>query len=349
MLKVAFRVDASNRIGTGHLIRCTVLAEAVRDIGAEVFFITNDSEGYTSQMLQKHGFRFYLISASNWAADAEETRRLLESEGCDAQWLIVDHYGWDHRGENRVKDCVGKIIIIDDLANRRHEGDLIIDSTFGEDGTRYCGLISGHCHGLFGSKYVLLKSEFRKERACIRSNARTWDRRHIHLFFGGMDTRNHTVRFSKLLLESLSDIEITAVVSKAYRYPKDLMSLQRSYETRFRFQQDVQNMASTMLPCNMAVGAPGTTTWERACMGLVGAYLSISQNQIPILKRLKESGFCEYFGSAETITENEFLNQFRKFVMETGQLSRMRDLSFQAVDGRGTERVVDYLLNHLGN
>ncbi|MBM7580162.1 UDP-2,4-diacetamido-2,4,6-trideoxy-beta-L-altropyranose hydrolase [Jeotgalibacillus terrae] len=283
---------------------------------------------------------------NNWEQDAFETIQVLNSQKKSVDWLIVDHYGLDINWEKNLKQYVNKILVIDDLADRSHYCDVLVDQTFGEDGKRYKKLIPDYTIGLFGVNYAILRPQFREHR---KSNF-VLDENNIevHLFFGGIDRKNFTEKFSKLLLDEFSNINICAVVGKNYNCTDSLTQLSRKYKERFSWEQNIFNMAEHMSKCDIAIGAAGTATWERACVGLPSGYLIISKNQKKILEKLHQNELCVLLGDAEFISDQEFITAISLFIRNKKDLRKMFLKGKQCISGLGSANIVDTMLSLRG-
>ena len=180
-MKVAIRVDASNKIGTGHVIRCLTLAIQMRRSGDFVLFICRELPGHLCELIESNGFDVFRLPAKkiqfesiahssgtphaswlgvDWETDAAQTYDCMLSHGF-FDWLIVDHYAIDYCWEKKLSPLTKKLMVIDDLANRKHDCDLIIDQNlYSKFERRYDNLVPKNCHKLLGPKYVLLRKEF---------------------------------------------------------------------------------------------------------------------------------------------------------------------------------------------
>jgi UDP-2,4-diacetamido-2,4,6-trideoxy-beta-L-altropyranose hydrolase len=182
-MNITIRTDASTRIGLGHLVRCRTLATALRDQGATVRFICRAHPGHQIAALRADGLDVTALPAppdqeaadgdyAAWlgvpqAQDAAETIAALAADRPD--WLIVDHYGLDVDWEQALRPHVGRILVIDDLANRRHDGDLLLDQNYAPAGTtRYQGLLPPGARTLLGPAYALLRPEYAQHRQTLR-------------------------------------------------------------------------------------------------------------------------------------------------------------------------------------
>ena len=211
-MRVAFRVDSSTVLGSGHVMRCLTLAHALKQRSAEILFISRELAGNMCDHVAAEGFPVVRLpigsSASksdtcapqiavnaespwmSWEEDAKLTSRVIEEWG-KADWLIVDHYALDSGWEASLRPSTGQIMVIDDLADRQHDCDLLLDQNFYEGlDRRYCRLVPGTCRKLLGPKYALLRPEFIRARANLQERSDAV--RRVLIAFGGVDRSNET-------------------------------------------------------------------------------------------------------------------------------------------------------------
>jgi len=206
---VAIRTDSSAAIGTGHLYRCLTLADALRRNGASVCFISAELTGNLSVLPERQGFEVRRLprpegqggehaqprrqvhwTGVEWAEDASQTRAAL-ADTPRLDWLVVDHYAIDRRWESRLRTFAEKIMVIDDLADRPHDCDLLLDQNdLDPQGRRYAKLVPEGCRILLGPCFALLRREFIEARASLRARDGRIGR--ILVFFGGSDPTNQT-------------------------------------------------------------------------------------------------------------------------------------------------------------
>ena len=148
-MKVFFRTDSSNSIGNGHLSRCLTLASSINEKGIDITFISRKHDGNINDIITKNGFRLLelnspdknsskLKSYEKWLGvnqknDADETKKLIKNQKFKPDWLIIDHYALDSKWEKMLKPYVGKIMVIDDMANRTHDCDILLDHNWFEN------------------------------------------------------------------------------------------------------------------------------------------------------------------------------------------------------------------------
>ncbi len=359
MQLVIFRADASTRIGTGHVTRCLTLAKNLSRHGAKIVFVCRAADRDLADQIKSSGFELLNIPcdvtrhgnestkldllAGDWQIDALQCLNMLSAYG-KADWLIVDHYSLDARWERMVRPVAKRIMVIDDLANRPHDCDYLLDQTYGEDGTRYQGLLPADCHALFGTSYALLKPEFAMARGQLAKKTLLVDPQIVHVFFGGTDVHSNTLRFTTLLLGNFLGIHLKVVVGQGSTVEPELTRLAARYGSRLSWVKGIATMAEYMAACDIAIGAPGMTTWERACLGVPAAYIAVSENQVAILEQLAIRGLCLFLGVDHAITDGQFVKAFDSFLGDHARLVAMRERGMTAVDGLGAERVAAVFL-----
>lgn len=355
-MKVVFRVDASMRIGIGHVMRCRTLGHALRLRGAQVQFVCRDHPGNLIGKLEDDGFEVARLPCPTedaaheedyavWLGvsqqqDALETLEALDDEGVD--WLVVDHYGLDASWERLLRPRVDNLVVIDDLANRKHVCDLLLDQNYAQRTQhRYQGYVTDHCRALLGPRYALLRPEFRILREKVASLSGPIKR--MFVFMGGSDPANAT----GMVLEALSDkrfrhIALDVVVGPNHPDPVALERLARA-RTGSRLYGLQQRLAELLIKADCSIGAGGTTTWERFCLGVPTLALSVAENQRRACLELHAEGYLHYAGHATEVTLAEFRDQASLFLSDHARLRRLRERGMKLVDGEGTTRVAEIM------
>jgi UDP-2,4-diacetamido-2,4,6-trideoxy-beta-L-altropyranose hydrolase len=209
--------------------------------------------------------------------DAAETLGVLKDSLAGTDWLVVDHYGLDRKWHQVVRPAVGGVFVIDDLANRPHDCDVLLDHNLNAAGrARYDGLIPDSCTVLAGPQYALLRKEFVLARKSLRDRDGTV--KHIHVFFGGVDATGETLKSCKALRMLGADrFQVDVVVGLSNQYREQIERACR--EAGFTYHCQITNMAELMARADLGIGAGGTTTWERAYVGLPAIVIPIADNQ----------------------------------------------------------------------
>ena len=317
---IIIRTDASQQIGLGHLTRCLSLAEGLRDIGANVeFIVRNHVESLNSQIIKK-GFKTHLlpniISSSlkknlkgyeKWLCtkqiiDANETAQIIADWQID--WLIVDHYAIDHNWEKILKPYTKKIMVIDDLANRPHDCDLLLDQNYTHDHGRYNNLLSSDTIQLIGPKYALLRKEFLENRNILNKTYNEIKR--IFIFFGGVDSVNLTTRVLNALLNpNLTNLKLCVVIGVSNPHSKTIKA-QVSKHPNAKLYVQVDNMAELMAKSDISLGSGGSATWERMAVGLPSIVITIADNQVDSTKSLAQDNYINWLGCEKQVSEKKF-------------------------------------------
>lgn len=351
--RIAFRTDASGEIGTGHFMRCLTLADALKKHGVEICFVARKLPAHLIQMLDERKIDFYglpLVNAeepdelphSQWLQtsqnqDAIQTIEVLGS--CKLDWLVVDHYAIDQRWERSLRDKANKIMVIDDLADRQHDCDVLLDQNFYQNmDTRYVGKVPSHCQLLLGPSYALLREEFRNQRQHV--NPRTGDIKNLLVFFGGVDAQNYTSLALEAIVASNLQFDVDVVVGQQHPSLQDVQMFCKTHHYACHVQS--HQMGALMAKADLAIGAGGTAMWERCCMGLPSICISTADNQEQQVNDLMDKGLIV------ALQKNQDVSGLikRALVMLNDDVSRLGAISktvYHLVDGNGIDRVESFL------
>ncbi|MCD4837933.1 UDP-2,4-diacetamido-2,4,6-trideoxy-beta-L-altropyranose hydrolase [Neobacillus sedimentimangrovi] len=344
-MNVFIRVDASIAIGTGHVMRCLTLAERLRGKGANVQFICREHPGHLCSLIESMGYQvlklpappkktIHFSSHKEWLGvslltDAKQTKELVKNEKIDL--LIVDHYGIHADWESCFRSIAKKIMVIDDLADRRHDCDFLLDQNdLALELKRYHGLVPSHCKLFLGPNYALLRNEF------FNLLPEKWIRsghvKRIFIFFGGIDQTNETSKAIAAFLDlNRPDIEADVVIGQSNRYKHEIASLCRLHKN-LHFHCEVRNIAEMMHQADLSIGAGGTTTWERLFLGLPSIVISIAANQEKICENLAKLKVIKYLGKREEVNTNRITSQLKKLIeneQERVDMSKRANLMFK--------------------
>ena len=359
-MKIVIRADASIEIGIGHIMRCLTLADALQKQGAEVSFICRAHEGNLIQYIEDKGFIVFPLELSlaeeklsyhidsttlahqSWLGttqndDANVCQPILEKICPD--WLLVDHYALDYRWQNQLKEKYKKLMVIDDLADRKHDCDLLLDQTFGRKEEDYADLVPSYCSLLLGAHFALLRPEFSQWRESSLLRRARPELKNILISMGGIDKKNLTGQVLEALKKCTlpSDLTITVVLGAATPNIDTIKKLAVTMPNITNIKVNVENMAELMANADLAIGAAGATTWERCCLGLPSIQLVIADNQKFIAKNLSKVNVIEYIEDLSTLPLR--LNEIDK------KLNKLSLLSSTVTDGSGSEIVCDSIIS----
>jgi UDP-2,4-diacetamido-2,4,6-trideoxy-beta-L-altropyranose hydrolase len=353
-MKVVFRVDASARMGTGHLMRCMALAEALQERGAQTLFVCREHEGNLIATLRRKAVPVTVLPAPTapvghegedyaaWlgvsqAEDAEHTIEALQGDKPD--WLVVDHYGLDVEWEQCLRPHVGKLLVIDDVANRHHDCDVLLNQNYSAEGERrYTGLVPDTCKVLLGPRYALLRREFRVIRE--RFSPRSGDLRKILVFFTAGDDQGET-------LKAMQGIELYGKVERVdvvvgQSNPSNAEIAKKCNSLRWGYHCQIDYMATLIAQADIVIGAGGSSNWERCALGIPAVVTILAEIQAPIAQALDRAGVVRNLGWGRDLQAADYANVLA--TLNRDRLSAMSAQALQLVDAEGAERMADVLL-----
>jgi UDP-2,4-diacetamido-2,4,6-trideoxy-beta-L-altropyranose hydrolase len=355
-MTVLFRVDSSLQIGSGHLMRCLTLADGLRQRGVEVLFVCREHLGNFINLVEGKVYPVarlpkpeaqYPAAAGDvvhavwlgvpWHQDADDTIAALESKRPD--WLIVDHYALDNRWEMKLRPHVGKIMVLDDLADRDHDCDLLLDQNlYREMETRYDTLVSERCKKLLGPRFALLRPEFMEVRKTLGKRSGLVQR--ILVFFGGVDAAGMTLKTIDALANIIDRGFAVDVVTGGSNPHNEQIEHFCTSHAGFNYHCQIEAMAELMAAADLAIGAGGTTIWERCALGLPSIVTAVAQNQVEQVTCCAERGVLFCLGTDATTATHLLIDACKVFLAAPSALRAFTVASMDLVDARGVQRVV---------
>lgn len=353
-MKIAIRTDASQFIGSGHIMRCKTLADKLQQHGAEIRFICRQYVGSLIQFLISNAHQVFVLPEPNssrfshgghtgdhamWLGveqsdDAEQTIEALSDFKPD--WLVVDHYGLDMVWERMLRPHVKSIMVIDDLANREHDCDLLLDQNLQSDmSMRYNGLTPAHAILLLGPQFALLRPEFQKAKLNIRE--RDGLVRRILVFFGGVDGTQQTEKVLATIRQ-LRQPEIKWDIVVGEQNPRaKVIELLCDELVNTNFHSQIANMAELMASADLAVGAGGGASWERCALGLPTILISTADNQLKTADALEQIGAAMNLGKSGDVTVKMLTEIIRHMLRSPERLRCMSRNAFNVSGGTGVD------------
>lgn len=347
-LRVAMRAEGSLAIGAGHVSRCLTVAAGIRRRGGRVRFLGRDLPVHLREWVRSEGHEYVGLADavevpdddlehSEWlgtsqAADARDTIAALDGGRWD--WMVVDHYAIDARWERSVRAVVPRLMIIDDLADRDHECDLLLDQNLPADAMRYARRVPPEAGVLVGPSFALLREEFRAARTGTRP--RDGDIRRVLVFMGGGDAGNHTscaVAACMRVGFTAGQVDVVLGAGHANQGAIEAVCVSAGYTCHVQ----TTRMADLMAAADLAIGAAGSASWERCAVGLPALLLSAALNQQRILEGVVAAGAAV---AVAPDVEN-IADALAKVTREPARIRAMSLAAWQLVDGAGVDRVCD--------
>jgi UDP-2,4-diacetamido-2,4,6-trideoxy-beta-L-altropyranose hydrolase len=357
-MRVAFRADAALAIGTGHVMRCLTLADALRARGADCIFLSRQHAGHLFRLVGERGYDLHDLGEvgpieatgdqsgyASWLGveaerDLEETLGVLKRQEVD--WLIVDHYGIGPDWEQAARAACRQLLAIDDL-DRNHSADALLDQNLGKTADTYQGLVPPTCHLMLGPSYALLRPEFaalRPQSLARRSGGKV---RTVLISMGGVDGDNATGAVLEALRKAVPDrdLQVKVILGETAPWRREVTAQAADMPFRTDVVVNARNMADLMCEADLAVGAAGSTTWERCCLGLPTLQMVVAENQREIARAIDAAG------AARLVDRSDLADSIRAFMMRIERapesLTTMALAAAAITDGRGAERVASQL------
>ncbi|MFN3883357.1 MAG: UDP-2,4-diacetamido-2,4,6-trideoxy-beta-L-altropyranose hydrolase [Rhodocyclaceae bacterium] len=359
-MNVLIRADASIEIGTGHVMRCLTLAEALRAHEANCRFVCRAHPGHLIENIRHRGFEAHVLphhpdwraSATNpahaawlgadWQMDVEETR--LGAGDTALDWLIVDHYAIDERWEAALRPCARRILVIDDLADRRHDCDALLDQNWFGDvrQSHYRGLVPEGCRLFLGPRHALLHPDYATWRKKLRQ--RDGSVRRVLVFMGGSDPANLTAKALWALSEAeLASLEVEVVLGPNHPDPDGIARL-AAERGNARVVSNLSSLAAPMAWADLMIGGGGAVSWERACLGLPAITISLAANQTPIQEALAQDDVVIFLGSGEMVEAARIAAALRECMAHPEHLRAMSKRALRLTEGLGAEMLAEHLI-----
>lgn len=364
-MRLVFRTDASLDIGTGHVIRCLTLAEALQQEGVTCHFICRAHHGNLIERIGDLGFDVMSLPPArplgesgaqcdeslpshaawlggDWRADADDTATILRSLRPD--WLVVDHYALDQAWERTVRPLCGQLMVVDDLHDRPHDCNLLLDQTLGRVAGDYAGLVPHGCIVLAGTRYALLRREFSMFREHSLHRRVSGELRSILVSMGGVDQLNATGRVLHVLHQCRlpQDCRLTVLMGAQAPWLDDVICQAAALPWSCELKVDASNAAELIADCDLAIGAAGGSAWERCVLGVPSLLVVAASNQQDAVHSLERAGAAKLLGDIDSIATA--LPRVMAGI-GSGVLASMSRAAQGVCDGKGTDRVINALRN----
>lgn len=365
-----FRVDASIKIGSGHVMRCLTLADALAAEGNLCHFLCRDLPGHMMARISGRGHEVTALPAPT--SDNNRSSKSVGLSPPHASWLdvpledeiaqsgvamthlspdrvIVDHYALDARWETEAVPRASPIMVIDDLADRTHVCDILLDHNLWRSGSDYDGLVPETSLRLIGPKFALLRPEFAAIRPASLARRKEPHLHHVMISMGGMDPDDSTGKLLDALMAVAKraglpeGLRLSVVMGNMAPHLNSVRALANAMPCPCDVLVDVEDMATLMSRTDLAIGAAGSTSWERCCLGLPTLVLVLADNQRFNADALSNSGAVVLFGGGTPKDWSSILQKHLQINVTPTRLSEMSVAASRLVDGGGVARTLDQI------
>lgn len=350
-MNIAIRTDASVQLGSGHVMRCLTLANRLRWKGATVVFVCRDGDGSLCDIIASMNYVVHRLPAQDRleaSVDAKQTKIALQQDA-PIDWLIVDHYGLDRQWERILRTIARQVMVIDDLADRPHDCDLLLDQNFYWNmESRYDRLVPSGCRKLLGPRYALLREEFSEARRALRQRDGTI--RSLLIFFGGADPDNETAKaLAGLCQLNRDDLTTDVVVGLQNPHKGEVERICQTIPC-VHFHCQIRNIAALMANADLAVGAGGATTWERCLLGLPTITVVTADNQLQTTLDVAQTGAIWYLGRSSDLCAEDYARALIEAMADREETKRKAAMAMQLVnpdpDSMVSEIMIDTTTRH---
>ncbi|QIO32745.1 UDP-2,4-diacetamido-2,4,6-trideoxy-beta-L-altropyranose hydrolase [Bradyrhizobium sp. 1(2017)] len=342
----------------GHLTRCLTLAGALGESETRSCFLMRGHAAGLAGLVERDGHDLQLLPdpdvwssgadgdggphadwlPTTWQEDAEQTSKAMDERG-PFDWLIVDHYALDARWESACRREGLRILSIDDLADRAHDCDVLLDQNLVRQmDTRYRGRLSEDCKQLLGPRYALLRPDFAAQRRLL--SGRSGNIHRIVVCYGGSDPTNETAKAVQALTSlAVPWIAVDVVIGMSNPHVESVARLCRGLP-RAVVHRGANNIAELMRQADLSIGAGGVMSWERCCLGLPAVVADIAANQVGALTALADRAAAIYLGTAASLTVEALASAVRALLHDPDRVRALGEAAFALVDGEGRSRVL---------
>lgn len=357
---ILFRADASASLGIGHVMRCLTLANCLAQVDVKSIFVCRELPLALKERLERAQHRVFLLenveTLDHEVAAISSFIARLESR---PKAVVCDHYKRDADWQAQIRSMVERFVVIDDLADRQHVCDLLIDPSVDRQPNAYDRLVPRGTRRLTGSRYAMLRPEFSRlrQQMNLKDNGRIYEREanasRIVVSMGGSDPLNIT----GFILSALAALEpsardtmhVDAIVGSSCPHVEELRRQAANLPYHVTVHVDPPDIAKLLVNADLAFGAPGGSSWERCCLGVATILLVFADNQQFIATKLAERGAAIKLGTWPDVRPEAVRDAYLSLQGNATVLTDMRQSARALCDGEGARRVAEAILDYRTN
>jgi UDP-2,4-diacetamido-2,4,6-trideoxy-beta-L-altropyranose hydrolase len=332
--RILFVVDAGPRVGGGHVMRSLTLAHALEAQGCACTFMGPPA---VSAVLET-----FAPGATRLSAASTEPRDLAAAIGSEQfEAMVFDHYGLSER-EHRAMGQGRPVLVIDDLADRALGADMVLDSGPERKAADYDGLVPEGCRLLLGPNQAPVRPEF----AALREAALAWRGEPVQrvlVSLGLTDLGGVTARVVERLRPRVGDAGLDIVLGADAPSLPGLTKIARR-DSRLALHVDTPHMARLTAEADIAIGAAGSSTWERCTLGLPSVMVVLAENQKAAAAAMTERGAALVVDPASPAFDAHFDRAVMRLLTDAPLRRQMARASAEICDGQGAARTAEAFL-----
>jgi UDP-2,4-diacetamido-2,4,6-trideoxy-beta-L-altropyranose hydrolase len=330
--RVLFISDAAPEVGGGHVMRSLTLAGALAAQGWRCAFL---APPFTASLLDRFGAAVDRAPAADASPEA-----LVEAARASGphQAVLVDHFDMAAAHEERLRAVAPILAVVDDLADREHAADLLIDCNLGRTASDYAALTPAGAQLLLGPRHAPVRPEFAGARpAALARREHASGVARVLVALGLTDVGRVTAGVVRALLPVLGDRRLEVVTGETSGSLPELRAA-AAIDPRLSLRVDARNMAALMSSADLAIGAGGSSNWERATVGLPTLTLVLAPNQVPGTRRLAEAGATEAVDWGQGAGASELAAAFQRLIEDHDARDELGRRAAALCDGEGARR-----------
>jgi UDP-2,4-diacetamido-2,4,6-trideoxy-beta-L-altropyranose hydrolase len=332
---ILFVADAGPDVGGGHVMRSLTLSRALAAEGAECRFAAGPD---ALALLASFAPDTAIVRVAS--AAPQDLTQAVAGERFDA--VVFDHYGLsasDHSAMAKGRPALA----IDDLADRPLAADLVLDSGPARRAQDYDGLVPETARLLLGPHYAPVRPEFAALREAAMGRRDGGPVTRILLSLGLTDVGGITARLADRLRPKAGAAAIDIVLGAQ---APSLAALQRiaRHDARLALHIDSPAVAQLAAEADIAVGAAGSSAWERCVVGLPSLMVVLADNQRGAAQALAEAEAALVVDANAPDFEDQFDRLLARLLRDAELRAGLARASAAVCDGLGAPRVAEAFL-----
>lgn len=324
-MNILFRVDSSNIIGTGHLYRCLNLASIYKS--HNIIFITKKHsfnlnykirEKYTCYEINFNFPDNVKLNIDTWLGESQEedalkTIKIIKLNNLKIDWLVIDHYAINEKWESILKKHVKKICVIDDFINRKHNCNIYINQQVKDISIiKNKKILNEDCKIYVGNNYLFFHENYYN----LKINKKITYLKRINIFMGGADLYNITSNIIDICNEFNkkydNKLRFDVIIGKSNKN-HNIIKQKIDKLKNFYFYYDLNFIGELLALADLAIGAPGTTSYERCLTQTPSIMICLADNQKSVIKKFLDSKTSFYIGDINSNYEKQLIYYLEYF------------------------------------
>jgi UDP-2,4-diacetamido-2,4,6-trideoxy-beta-L-altropyranose hydrolase len=325
MNKILIRVDISDKIGGGHLMRMIGLGQLLADHGYEVHIASAFYKPNFMEPLLDSSFYLHLFDkSSEFQVESDLSELLPLAKKLEPEWIIVDGYHFSVGYEKAIRLAGFRCMRVDDLPVQRCEADVFLNHNHGAELFKHD--LADHTIKLTGLKHLLIRRQFRHLDLSTKRNAKPGKIRLLVSLGGGSKVTDAlNLKIVKALSQIKSTFEkATIVVGKMGKISEELLEASRKSEFPVTIIQYSENMAEMMFDSDLAITSGGYSMWELLYTGTPFIAISLNKAQEDYIRYLAQDGLCGTIGSNDNVSQNHIRETLLSFVNDEAKINKIK-------------------------